>query len=60
MNDDADIAIILISKKFLPVEKIISTLLNNDDYKIKLLCIMLPKTSGYVKFLIIKLNTCPF
>ena len=60
MNDDADIAIILISKKFLPVEKIISTLLNNDDYKIKPLCIMLPKTSGYVKFLIIKLNICPF
>ena len=32
---------------------------NKDDEKVKPLCIMLPKMSGYIKVLM-KLNICPF
>ena len=32
---------------------------NKDDEKVKPMCIMLPKMSGYIKVLM-KLNICPF
>ena len=32
----------------------------DDDYKIKRLCIMFPKTDSYAKFTMVKVNGCIF